>query len=245
MGGGMGVGMGVGPPNTIGGIGNTTGVGPLANAVQAESMIINRSLSALGSVVKSLSETLTSSRSKRNRESQAQAQQQQNKDKELTPYKVSKLTRVLKDAFGGNCRTTLTLTASPPSYNISETINTIRFGQRAKRVLNTPKANIDKSIYEYKKLVSELKEFEIKNYKLFKSIINEHDIKSLMVSMKPNLLKDIESYVTDIDNKKNAEEKKSKKEKSNTAVSSRRSRRADGGNSSTQQQQQDDTRDDS
>merc|ERR1712003_470287 len=113
-----------------------------------------------GSVVKSLSETQTSSRSRRNREAQAQAQQQQNKDKELIPYKASKLTRVLKDAFGGNYRTTLILTASPSSYNISETINTIRFGQRAKRVLNTPKANIDKSTYEYKKLVSELKEFE-------------------------------------------------------------------------------------
>ena len=93
---------------------------------------------------------------------------------------------MLKDVFGGNCRATLILTASPSSYNISETINTIRFGKRAKRVLNTAKPNIDKSIFEHKRLIQHLKENETKNSKLFKLIMNEKEIKSIYRRISPS-----------------------------------------------------------
>ena len=140
---------------------------------------------------------------------------------------------MLKDVFGGNCRATLILTASPSSYNISETINTIRFGKRAKRVLNTAKPNIDKSIFEHKRLIQHLKENETKNSKLFKLIMNEKEIKSVLSTNQPKLLEDIETVITEAEKTKKAEEKKAKKE----STSSSRSRR--------HKQAQDDSRDDS
>jgi hypothetical protein len=50
------------------------------------------------------------------------------------PYRDSKLTRVLSDALGGHSRTCLILCASPSLKFESETLSTLRFGQRAKLV---------------------------------------------------------------------------------------------------------------
>ena len=55
-------------------------------------------------------------------------------------YSESKVTSLLRDAFGGNCKTTVIITASPASYSISETIMAIRLGYRCRKILNTPKA---------------------------------------------------------------------------------------------------------
>ena len=57
----------------------------------------------------------------------------------------SKLTRLLRPSFGGNCLTTMILTASPSSYNIGETISTIRFGQRCRKVINQPTVTVEDS----------------------------------------------------------------------------------------------------
>mmetsp|Transcript_42159 Transcript_42159/g.127906 ORF Transcript_42159/g.127906 Transcript_42159/m.127906 type:complete len:1293 (-) Transcript_42159:43-3921(-) len=82
------------------------------------------------------------------------------------PYRNSKLTRVLREAFGGNCVTTLMLNASSSSYSISETIVTIRFGQRCRRVHNIPKVRVDPSSVEFHKQVaaSEKKQKELMNF---------------------------------------------------------------------------------
>jgi kinesin family protein 5 len=50
------------------------------------------------------------------------------------PYRDSKLTRVLQESLGGNSRTALIINASPSSYNMQETLSTLRFGERAKKV---------------------------------------------------------------------------------------------------------------
>ena len=37
------------------------------------------------------------------------------------PYRDSKMTRILQEALGGNCRTTIIICASPALYNEAET----------------------------------------------------------------------------------------------------------------------------
>eukprot|EP00586_Coscinodiscus_wailesii_P015140 CAMPEP_0172508792 /NCGR_PEP_ID=MMETSP1066-20121228/214892_1 /TAXON_ID=671091 /ORGANISM="Coscinodiscus wailesii, Strain CCMP2513" /LENGTH=1056 /DNA_ID=CAMNT_0013286955 /DNA_START=592 /DNA_END=3762 /DNA_ORIENTATION=+ len=125
-----------------------------STSIQQEAMMINKSLASLGSVVRALTENRVKNK---NRTSHTENQLSRlSITGNGVPYKSSKLTRVLKEALGGNCLTTFILTASPSSYNISETINTIRFGQRARLVINHAKINQDLSVPEYKAKVAEL-----------------------------------------------------------------------------------------
>ena len=62
------------------------------------------------------------------------------------PYRDSKLTRVLQESLGGNAQTSLIITCSPARYNLDETLSTLRFGARAKRIKNKPKVNKELSI---------------------------------------------------------------------------------------------------
>ena len=64
--------------------------------------------------------------------------------------KQSKLTKFLQPSFGGNCMTWVILTASPSSYNIGETISTIKFGQRVMKIQNQAVVNTDYSREVYK-----------------------------------------------------------------------------------------------
>lgn len=116
-------------------------------SIQQEAMMINKSLASLGSVVRALTENAKRCSSK---PGDIEEVNQKTLSPVNVPYKSSKLTRVLRDALGGNCFTTFILTASPSSYNIGETINTIRFGQRARLVTNFATRNEDWSIHEYK-----------------------------------------------------------------------------------------------
>ncbi|DBA00017.1 TPA: hypothetical protein N0F65_002020 [Lagenidium giganteum] len=105
-----------------------------------EAQHINKSLSALGSVMNAL----TSGQSGAH-----------------IPYRDSKLTRLLQDSLGGNSETTLLVCGSCSSYNSEETISTLRFGSRAKSIKNKPKVNEERTVAEYKQLLAE-KEKEIK-----------------------------------------------------------------------------------
>ena len=60
------------------------------------------------------------------------------------PYRNSKLTRLLADSLGGNSKTCLIVTCSPSSYNLDETISTLRFGTDVKTVKNKPHVNVEK-----------------------------------------------------------------------------------------------------
>lgn len=73
-----------------------------------EGKCINQSLSALGNVVAALVE-----------------------GKSHVPFRDSKLTRILEDSLGGNCRFTLVVTISPASDAFSESLSTLKFAQRA------------------------------------------------------------------------------------------------------------------
>ncbi|KAF2465596.1 kinesin-domain-containing protein [Lindgomyces ingoldianus] len=96
-----------------------------------EAKKINKSLSALGMVINSLTDGKSSH----------------------IPYRDSKLTRILQESLGGNSRTTLIINCSPSSYNDAETLGTLRFGMRAKTIKNKAKVNAELSPAELKALL--------------------------------------------------------------------------------------------
>lgn len=85
---------------------------------------INCSLLALGSVVQSLAQQ------KKLAENGSTAAAK----KLFVPYRASKLTRLLRDAIGGNCRTLMLFCVSPSSRHVEETINSMKFAMNAKEV---------------------------------------------------------------------------------------------------------------
>jgi hypothetical protein len=103
-----------------------------------ESTNINKSLSTLGNVISALADI--SSGSKR---------------KIVVPYRESILTKLLQNALGGNSKTVMIAALSPADVNFDETLSTLRFADRVKRIKNTVVVNenpIDKLIRELKVL---------------------------------------------------------------------------------------------
>lgn len=83
------------------------------------------------------------------------------------PYRNSKLTRILQESLGGNAKTTLIITCSPSVYNEIETVGTLRFGVRAKKIKNKPKINKEWTVAELLLLISKAeKELEMKNMRI-------------------------------------------------------------------------------
>ncbi|OQS01388.1 kinesin-like protein [Achlya hypogyna] len=69
------------------------------------------------------------------------------------------LTRLLQDSLGGHAKTCLIVTVSSSSYNVAETISTVRFGMRAKEIKNEPLLNETQSLglAEYQQMYQELR----------------------------------------------------------------------------------------
>lgn len=59
------------------------------------------------------------------------------------PYRDSKLTRLLEDSLGGNCKTTFMAMISPSVDAFSESLSTLKFAHRAKSVKNVAVINED------------------------------------------------------------------------------------------------------
>lgn len=57
------------------------------------------------------------------------------------PYRESKLTRLLQDSLGGKTKTCIIATISPAASNIEETLSTLEYAHRAKKIKNTPEIN--------------------------------------------------------------------------------------------------------
>lgn len=112
-----------------------------------EAKKINLSLSALGNVINALTSK-----------------------SDHVPYRDSKLTRLLQESLGGNYKTTIIVTCSPHLKNLDDTLNTLKFAQRAKSIKNMAKLNIKKSPEVYmtiiKKLKEKLEDLKLENSKL-------------------------------------------------------------------------------
>ncbi|KAM9666805.1 kinesin-like protein KIF13A isoform 8-T8 [Trichechus inunguis] len=98
---------------------------------------INKSLTTLGLVISSL------------------ADQAAGKGKnKFVPYRDSVLTWLLKDNLGGNSQTSMIATISPAADNYEETLSTLRYADRAKRIVNHAVVNEDPNA----RLIRELRE---------------------------------------------------------------------------------------
>ena len=96
---------------------------------------INKSLSTLGRVITALANKSSGS-------------------KEIVPYRESSLTRILQNALGGNSKTTMIAAISPATYNVEETLSTLRYAYQVKSIKN--QAIVNETPQE--KLIRELKE---------------------------------------------------------------------------------------
>ena len=65
------------------------------------------------------------------------------KKKIVVPYKESRLTSILQDALGGNSKTIFLAAVSPADVDYEETLEALRYADRAKRVKNKAVVNVD------------------------------------------------------------------------------------------------------
>ncbi|GAA6015172.1 hypothetical protein JCM11491_000491 [Sporobolomyces phaffii] len=68
------------------------------------------------------------------------------------PYRDSKLTRLLKQSLGGNCKTVMIVCVSPSSFHYDETHNTLQYANRAKEIKTKAIRNVisvDRHVAQY------------------------------------------------------------------------------------------------
>ncbi|KHC78742.1 kinesin family member 18/19 [Candida albicans P78042] len=96
------------------------------------------------------------------------------------PYRDSKLTRLLKFSLGGNCKTVMIVCVSPSSQHYDETLNTLKYADRAKEIktkLIRNQHNLDRHVGSYLKMITEQKqeieELRARESKMVESTINK------------------------------------------------------------------------
>ena len=77
------------------------------------------------------------------------------------PYRDSKLTRLLQDSLGGNSHTLMIACVSPADTNVEETVSTLRYADRARKIKNKPVVNQDGKDAENAKLRREIAELRV------------------------------------------------------------------------------------
>lgn len=100
-----------------------------------EGIDINKGLLVLGNVISALGDP-------------------KKRGKTFVPYRDSKLTRLLKGSLGGNHKTLMIACVSPSSSNMEESLNCLRYANRAKNIQNNAIVNQDPG----SKLISQLKQ---------------------------------------------------------------------------------------
>eukprot|EP00668_Euglena_longa_P010878 GGOE01013188.1.p1 GENE.GGOE01013188.1~~GGOE01013188.1.p1 ORF type:complete len:1065 (-),score=374.02 GGOE01013188.1:644-3526(-) len=127
---------------------------------------INQSLSTLSRVIEALSDPSGSGK--------------------RPPYRESLLTWLLVDSFGGNSKTTMIATVSPAASDASETLSTLRYASRARKIVNKAVINEDPSLAligalqaETQLLRVQLAELTEKNTMLMESKLNVEEVDRL------------------------------------------------------------------
>ncbi|XP_057422816.1 kinesin-like protein KIN-4A isoform X2 [Lotus japonicus] len=103
-----------------------------------EGVHINKGLLALGNVISALGD------------------EKKRKEGAHVPYRDSKLTRLLQDSLGGNSRTVMIACISPADINAEETLNTLKYANRARNIQNKPVVNRDPMSNEMLKMRQQL-----------------------------------------------------------------------------------------
>ncbi|RAL40555.1 hypothetical protein DM860_006625 [Cuscuta australis] len=103
-----------------------------------EGVHINKGLLALGNVISALGDD------------------KKRKDGVHVPYRDSKLTRLLQDSLGGNSKTVMIACISPADINAEETLNTLKYANRARNIRNKPVVNRDPVSNEMVKMRQQL-----------------------------------------------------------------------------------------
>ncbi|XP_047463966.1 kinesin family member 4 [Mugil cephalus] len=106
-----------------------------------EGISINRGLLSLGNVISALGD--------------------ESKKNTFVPYRDSKLTRLLQDSLGGNSHTLMIACISPADSNMEETINTLRYADRARKIKNKPVVNVDPRAAEMNSLKKQVQELQV------------------------------------------------------------------------------------
>lgn len=111
-----------------------------------EGVQINLSLSALGNVIWALSESLGDSK-------------MANGQKKIhIPYRDSKLTKFLQDSLGGTSKTVMVACISTWADNYEESLSTLRYAERTKKIRNNPKKGEEEGdIKVYREEIEKLK----------------------------------------------------------------------------------------
>ena len=113
-----------------------------SGVILKEATYINRSLTFLEQVVVALTE-------------------RKGRSNDHVPYRQSKLTHILKDSIGGNCKTVMLATIWPEIQFLQETLSTLNFAQRMGGVVNVASVNIHLDINaQIRKMTKEIKELK-------------------------------------------------------------------------------------
>ncbi|XP_077595889.1 kinesin-like protein KIF21A isoform X4 [Stigmatopora nigra] len=125
-----------------------------------EGISINCGLLALGNVISALGD-----RSKRSSH---------------VPYRDSKLTRLLQDSLGGNSQTVMIACISPSDRDFMETLNTLKYANRARNIKNKVVVNQDKASQQISALRTEIArlQMELMEYKTGKRLAGEDGVES-------------------------------------------------------------------
>ena len=146
-------------------------------------------------------------------------------NKKPIPYRDSKLTHILKESLGGNCKTSIIATISQLKSNFEETISTLKFAFDIKKVKNNIEKNEELSINDARIIKDKFLVLQ-NNYKMIfskyeelnKELNKEYNNKRNILEEKEKLSKNIEKQNEDINSMlkdilKKEEELKKLKEK--------------------------------
>uniref|UniRef100_A0A3Q1I3K8 Kinesin motor domain-containing protein n=1 Tax=Anabas testudineus TaxID=64144 RepID=A0A3Q1I3K8_ANATE len=126
-----------------------------------EGISINCGLLALGNVISALGD-----RSKRSTH---------------VPYRDSKLTRLLQDSLGGNSQTVMIACISPSDRDFMETLNTLKYANRARNIKNKVMVNQDRASQQISALRTEIArlQMELMEYRTGKRMVGEDGIEGI------------------------------------------------------------------
>ncbi|XVF39643.1 hypothetical protein PTKIN_Ptkin01aG0050100 [Pterospermum kingtungense] len=107
-----------------------------------EGIHINKGLLALGNVISALGD------------------EKKRKEGGHVPYRDSKLTRLLQDSLGGNSKTVMIACVSPADTNAEETLNTLKYANRARNIQNKAVINRDPMAAQLQTMRSQIEQLQ-------------------------------------------------------------------------------------